>query len=50
MEEEIAKVDKQVDYWVNYREKGQFDHTKQIQVLQQDINDMEMSFNEMSGM
>ncbi|KAL5010357.1 hypothetical protein ScPMuIL_012662 [Solemya velum] len=49
VEEEITKVQKEVDHWVNYREKGQYDHTKQIQVLQQDINDMEMSFNEMSG-
>ncbi|KAL3881283.1 hypothetical protein ACJMK2_027738 [Sinanodonta woodiana] len=49
LESEIEKVQKEVDYWIAYKNEGQKEHQKQIKVLQQDINDMTTSFNEMKA-
>jgi hypothetical protein len=49
-EAEIVKEKKQVDYWKQYEVKGQHEHSKQIKLLQQELVDMESTFEEMSCM
>ena len=41
--------EKQVEYWNEYKDRGQFEHQKQIKLMQQELVDMETSFKEMSG-
>ncbi len=48
-EAEILMEEKQVQYWQEYRSTGQLDHSKQIKLLQQELVDMELTFNEISG-
>lgn len=49
VEKEIEKEQKNVDYWKEYKDKGQYEHKKEIQILSKEIDDMENSFNEMIG-
>lgn len=48
-EAEIAKMQKQVDYWTKYKDKGQHEHSTLIRTLEQEVDDMNTSFNEMQG-
>ncbi|XP_045197458.2 coiled-coil domain-containing protein 83-like isoform X2 [Mercenaria mercenaria] len=46
-EAEIAKQAKQVDYWTKYKDTGQHDHATLVRTLEQEVDDMSTSFNEM---
>ncbi|KAJ8315705.1 hypothetical protein KUTeg_007855 [Tegillarca granosa] len=48
-EEEIAAVKKDLDYWTEYKNKGQHEHKKHIQIVKDDMTDMENSFEDMKG-
>ncbi|XP_045197461.2 coiled-coil domain-containing protein 83-like isoform X4 [Mercenaria mercenaria] len=48
-EAEIAKQAKQVDYWTKYKDTGQHDHATLVRTLEQEVDDMSTSFNEMKG-
>ena len=48
-EVEITNMKKEVDYWTNYKVKGQHDHKTLIRALEGEIEDMTFSFNEMKG-
>lgn len=48
-ESEIAKQTKQVNYWTKYKDSGQHDHALQVKTLEQEVDDMNTSFNEMKG-
>ena len=46
---DIAMEEKQADYWSEYKAKGQHDHSKQIKLLEQELIDMQSTFDEMSS-
>ncbi|XP_052240713.1 coiled-coil domain-containing protein 83-like isoform X2 [Dreissena polymorpha] len=46
-EAEIAAIQKDVDYWTRYKDDGQYVHATQIRALEQEVDDMTTSFNEM---
>ena len=48
-ESEIVMELRQVDYWQEYKNKGQLDHKTQIRLLEKELADMQQSFDEMSG-
>lgn len=48
-EAEIVKEQRQVQYWNEYKEKGQFHHKKQIELLDHELIDMQNSYDEMAG-
>ena len=48
-EVEITNMKKEVDYWTEYKDKGQHQHAKQIRALEGEVEDMNFSFNEMKG-
>jgi hypothetical protein len=48
-ESEIAKQSKQVEYWTRYKDSGQHDHATLVRTLEQEVDDMNTSFNEMKG-
>jgi hypothetical protein len=39
---------KQVEYWKQYQSKGRVDHRKQIMLLEQELIDMQSTFDEMA--
>lgn len=49
-ESEIAKQQKEVNYWTKYKDMGQHDHATLVKALEQEVDDMTTSFNEMKGM
>lgn len=49
VEKQIDTEQKNVTYWKDYKEKGQYEHKKEIQVLSKEMEDMANSFNEMIG-
>jgi len=46
---EIEALRSQVAYWEDYRDRGQQEHLKTVQLLEHEIADMEASFAEISG-
>ncbi|KAL4233870.1 hypothetical protein ACF0H5_008544 [Mactra antiquata] len=48
-ESQIANVTRQVNYWTKYRDLGQYDHATIVRTLEQEVDDMTTSFNEMKG-
>jgi len=48
-ESEIIIEEKQVDYWKQYQVRGQVDHSKQILLLEQELVDMQNTFDEMAS-
>ncbi|XP_052807568.1 coiled-coil domain-containing protein 83-like isoform X3 [Mya arenaria] len=46
-EAEIVRMQKEVDYWTRYKDEGQHDHATLIRTLEQEVDDMTTSFNEM---
>ena len=36
-------------YWTEYKEKGQHEHKKQIDLLNKELDDMQTSYDEMAG-
>ena len=46
---EIVREQRQVAYWTEYKDKGQHEHKKQIMLLEQELVDMQRSFDEMAG-
>lgn len=48
-ESEIAKQQKEVNYWTKYKDMGQHDHATLVKALEQEVDDMTTSFNEMKG-
>lgn len=46
----IEGVSKEVLCWSWYRDKGKAEHEKQIRILEQELQDMQNSFDEMAGM
>lgn len=48
-EAEIAKMQQEVNYWTKYKDYGQHDHATMIRALEQEVDDMTTSFNEMKG-
>ena len=48
-EVQIANLQKEVDYWSQYKDQGQYQHRTQIRALEGEIEDMTHSFNEMKG-
>ncbi|XP_066277024.1 coiled-coil domain-containing protein 83-like [Branchiostoma lanceolatum] len=49
MEKELADQLKVVEYWRKYRDDGQYEHAKQIKLLEQELQDMQVNFDEMSS-
>lgn len=49
VEKEIDTEQKNLDYWKDYKDKGQHDHKKEVYILTKELEDMENSFNEMIG-
>ena len=45
----IVKEKRQVQYWTEYKNKGQHDHKTQIMLLERELVDMQTSYDEMSG-
>lgn len=48
MDKKITAVQREIDYWISYREKGQYDHKTQIDVLLQDLEDMKQNYEAMT--
>lgn len=48
-DQEIALQRRQVEYWKDYRDRGQHDHGKQICLLEESITDLQETFETMSG-
>ncbi|XP_064617817.1 coiled-coil domain-containing protein 83-like [Liolophura sinensis] len=48
-EKEIDAVEKQVEYWSDYRDRGQNDQQKHITLLQQELADLQSSFELMAS-
>lgn len=48
-EAKIARQQKEVDYWTKYKDTGQYDHATLVRALEQEVEDMTTSFNEMKG-
>ena len=46
---EIVKEQRQASYWNEYKNRGQQDHKKQIRLLEEELVDMQRSFDEMAG-
>lgn len=46
---EIALQRRLVEYWKDYRDRGQHDHGKQICLLEESIKDLQETFETMSG-
>ena len=46
---EIETLNREVAVWEDYRNHGQHEHSKTVQLLEQEIADMEKSFTEISG-
>ena len=40
---------RQVEYWQEYKDRGQHDHKTQLHLLEKELEDMQTSFDEMSG-
>ena len=38
-----------VEKWLEYKNKGQHEHAKQIKILEQELEDMQYSFDDMKG-
>jgi hypothetical protein len=49
VEKEIDTEQKNLDYWKDYKDKGQHDHKKEVYLLSKELEDMENSFKEMIG-
>ncbi|XP_019644885.1 PREDICTED: coiled-coil domain-containing protein 83-like [Branchiostoma belcheri] len=48
-EKELADQTKVVEYWRKYRDEGQHEHAKQIRLLEQELQDMQVNFDEMAS-
>ena len=48
-EAEITREKKEVAYWHQYKDRGCHSHGKQIKLLQDELVDMQKSFDEMAG-
>lgn len=48
-ESEMSKEQKELDYWEEFRDKGQHELDRQIQLLVAELEDMSGSFAEMKG-
>ena len=46
---EIDEVQRQVDTWNQFRDVGSHMHEMQIRILEQELKDMQNSFDEMSS-
>lgn len=42
-------MQKEVNYWNKYKDYGQHEHATQIRTLEQEVDDITTSFNEMQG-
>ena len=43
------KVQSEVQYWLDYKEKDHLDYETQIRILQQELADMQNTFDVMAG-
>lgn len=48
-DQEIALQRRLVEYWKDYRDRGQHDHDKQIRLLEESVTDLQETFETMSG-
>ncbi len=48
-EVELEQALVMVDKWLEYKNKGQHEHAKQIKILEQELEDMQYSFDDMKG-
>ena len=49
LETDIVQFTGEVAYWTEYRERGGDEHKTQIKLLEQELVDMQASFDEMRG-
>ena len=49
IEADIVREEKEVGYWIDYRDRGASEHVKQIKLLEQELEDMQISHDEMAS-
>ncbi|XP_064628147.1 coiled-coil domain-containing protein 83-like [Lineus longissimus] len=49
MDVQIAKLQSEVTYWADYKDRGCYDHKKQIKLLENELEDMQNAFEEMTA-
>ena len=49
MQTDIDNECKTLEYWQEYRDSGQHKHSKQIELLKQELVDMQKNYDEITG-